>query len=343
MHTHQVFTKLIIILIGISCTAATQAEKITQFDKIYIFGDSLSDTGNIHAYTKTAHKLIPKIPIIPDVPYYNGRFSNGRNWADYLATALGADVDSKHNYRSMAFGGAWVETMKDSKQPFPPGLKLEISYYLNTSFLDKHKDKHLYVIWSGGNDYRKGRADTQTATDNVTNIIRKQITRLIKHHAKYFLIPNLPDLSETPFAYSSPMALQENLHELTQAHNQKLSNMINELKTQHPDVKFYSLDIYSALNEIVANPQQYGITNATTACYDSDPIQIPADVATAMKKIDIDIEKNLDLQVAYQVSQGQGHMCDNPDEHLFFDDLHPTTRAAELITQRALYALGSVS
>lgn len=38
-------------------------------DKIVVFGDSLSDTGNILTLTKTAKKAIPLIPLIPKDPH----------------------------------------------------------------------------------------------------------------------------------------------------------------------------------------------------------------------------------------------------------------------------------
>jgi phospholipase/lecithinase/hemolysin len=42
--------------------------------EIVVFGDSLSDTGNLFAYEKMMN--LPLLP--PSPPYYQGRFSNGR-------------------------------------------------------------------------------------------------------------------------------------------------------------------------------------------------------------------------------------------------------------------------
>ncbi|MDY6992457.1 MAG: SGNH/GDSL hydrolase family protein, partial [Pseudomonadota bacterium] len=41
---------------------------------IYVFGDSLSDKGNLFELTG----------LPPDPPYFNGRFSNGLLWSEYL-------------------------------------------------------------------------------------------------------------------------------------------------------------------------------------------------------------------------------------------------------------------
>jgi len=55
----------------------------TDFSNIVIFGDSLSDNGNLYAQTK---KLVPDAR-----QYYQGRFSNGPVWVEYLADTLQID------------------------------------------------------------------------------------------------------------------------------------------------------------------------------------------------------------------------------------------------------------
>src|SRR5690349_25159216 len=54
------------------------------YSEMVVFGDSLSDTGNVHA-ASTAQGLIPD----PPPPYFNGRLSNGPIWVDRLAERLG--------------------------------------------------------------------------------------------------------------------------------------------------------------------------------------------------------------------------------------------------------------
>ena len=65
------------------------------YDEIYVFGDSFSDTGNVFNATKGA--------IPPSPAYFNGRFSNGPVWVEYLAPQLGLTFDPSTNF---AFGGA---------------------------------------------------------------------------------------------------------------------------------------------------------------------------------------------------------------------------------------------
>src|SRR6266478_3795511 len=53
------------------------------FDAIYAFGDSLTDTGNKPA---------------PAPDYFQGRYSNGALWIEYLSTQLGLDYAAQNNF-----------------------------------------------------------------------------------------------------------------------------------------------------------------------------------------------------------------------------------------------------
>ncbi|MCC5606426.1 hypothetical protein LC612_06390 [Nostoc sp. CHAB 5834] len=57
------------------------------FTKFYVFGDSLSYTGNV--FTATNGLVAPATAIPQDAPYFQGRFSNDQVWVDYLENQLG--------------------------------------------------------------------------------------------------------------------------------------------------------------------------------------------------------------------------------------------------------------
>lgn len=87
-------TGLTLLSFGLS----TQAEAAS-FSQLYIFSDSLSDSGNIFNLTADLNQIPPELippgleipPVTPPVPPYDedGRFSNGLVWVDYLAEDLG--------------------------------------------------------------------------------------------------------------------------------------------------------------------------------------------------------------------------------------------------------------
>src|SRR5215475_10356647 len=73
------------------------------FANILVFGDSLSDIGNVSQATPFLTQ-----PKTPGPYYWNGRFSNGPVYAETLATGLGlpALVNSASGGTDYAYGGA---------------------------------------------------------------------------------------------------------------------------------------------------------------------------------------------------------------------------------------------
>ena len=172
------FRHIMTFIVMLTLSFSQSLHAIT-FDKIVVFGDSLSDTGNVFSFTSRMHKAVPLIPIVPkEPPYFQGRFTNGQIWIEDLAQMLSIPVDD------YAYGGAWVESVFDSKQPFPFSLGMQVNFYLVQSFRDADKDKHLYVIWVGSNDYVQGRKDVDYATTNTIATIKKQIQPDAGSHAK---------------------------------------------------------------------------------------------------------------------------------------------------------------
>lgn len=94
----------------------------TPFSRIIVFGDSLSDTGNLYLLSGG----------YPPAPYAEGRFSNGPIWVEYLAAALGMSLAPDDNY---AVGGATTghENFNDGLFGMTyPGLQHQIDAFLAT-------------------------------------------------------------------------------------------------------------------------------------------------------------------------------------------------------------------
>jgi hypothetical protein len=98
------------------------------YSSLYIFGDSLSDSGN------NAVVLAPNVtpvPIsgnsfIPTYPYASGRYTNGQTWAQTLASALGLNASpSLLGGTDYAFGGA--QTGPATPNALPNGLLIPLT------------------------------------------------------------------------------------------------------------------------------------------------------------------------------------------------------------------------
>ena len=329
-----------LVAIFIASFCIIQSVQAVQIDKIIVFGDSLSDNGNILSLTTKLHKVFTSVPIIPkSPPYYEGRFSNGLIWIDNVSTTLNVPL------LDYAYGGAWAEPLKDSRLMIPFGIGMQVNYYLVKAVIDRHKGDHLYVIWAGGNDYAEGREDADYATTNTVASIESQIDWLTYYGAKNILILNLPDLSVVPEVTDKGPDSVQQVQKLINMHNAKLEKMVAEQQAKHPDRKIIFADITPYFNEVYYHPEKYNIKNTTTACYTGEysyrKLMTDGEIIAA-KEHDIDIMHSPSLRTAYSVAKqadsGQDS-CQNPDEHMFWDRIHPTRVIHHLIALDALTIL----
>src|ERR1051326_2947310 len=90
------------------------------FDAIYAFGDSLTYTGNNPA---------------PAIGYFEGRYSNGPLWIEYLSGRLGLAYNPPNNHAER--GGETSSALSQVQQVTPP----------------TNAATSLFVVWAGGNDF----------------------------------------------------------------------------------------------------------------------------------------------------------------------------------------------
>ncbi len=245
----------------------------SDFKTIVAFGDSLTDNGNLHDLDPDKYA--------PAEQYYEGRFSNGPVWVDYLAEADYLNADLINN----AYGGA--QTSSDTK----PGLIQQVAAYTDASSLPTDA---LFTIWIGGNDFLDGSSDFKQSADNV----RTALDALATFGAKSILVLNLPDLGAIP--RNNADAQQSALATLiAESYNAELKETVDDFEADNPDISVYYMDIFALFEDIVADPETYGLSNVDSIC----PNFLIVD--------------NFDN-----------------DGYLFWDDIHPTTEAHEEIAVR---------
>jgi phospholipase/lecithinase/hemolysin len=324
--------------------SAQALQSVPPVNQVVFFGDSLTDNGNLY---KTFLKKIPKSP-----PYYEGRFANGPAWSDNLTQYFLV----KHNIPSLnyAVGGATVILRNPFSGFLPYNLSEEINHYLISHLFSK-KDQTLFIVWIGANDYLGGQPNVEQETTTVTNEIKSKIETLIKSGAKHFLILNLPDLAKTPRAELVPD--KQNLHDLTLAHNVKLGNVLLQLQSSHPDVTLKLFDTYATFDDMIQNTDKYNqkfhlhIKNVAESCWTGGYTLQKEDIsrlsnelnstliannstATATKTAEA-ILHSPTLFEAYKVNQAYESgivPCENPDDYLFWDQVHPTTITHQIIS-----------
>lgn len=324
---------------------ATQSYAIT-VDKIVVLGDSLSDNGNLFSLTSKAHKVIPMVPLIPKTPpYRDGHFSNGKVWVEHVAEEMNIPLVD------YAYGGSWVEPWwVTSKLKFPYNMGLQVDAYLLANIFDLHKANHLFILWSGANDYLDGRPDADAAVASVISHLKDNIDTLISYKARYFVLPNLPDISLTPeLKKRGPDAMAAASH-IIALHNAKLAELIAAEKADHPEVVFITINIDGYFKDVVANPEKYNLKNVTEPCYNGSYylngrlLSGNAELDAA-KTMNIDIANNTSLRIAYMngkaAENNQGMVCLQPEEYLFWDQIHPTHIAHVTMSKLAIDALNA--
>ncbi|PZR00484.1 MAG: hypothetical protein DI533_07930 [Cereibacter sphaeroides] len=237
------------------CVAGTaQAASTGGYSSIVIFGDSLSDTGNLYAATGGA---------IPAAPYVNGRFSNGPIWADDMIAAFNA----KGLFgASFAYGSANVIENGD----FIPDLGTQIGIF-ETNVPDAALgDNPLAAIWMGANDLFDALDTMDTAGVVATGVaaaagVAQGIAALAAGGITDFVVLNLPDLALTPAYAMFQTDKAAAAHAGSVAFNTALAGQLDLLRAGGLNIT--GVDIFSLFNDLHANPSQYGLSGNFAPCY----------------------------------------------------------------------------
>ncbi len=239
------------VLVALMIGGLSQAALAGPFSQLVVFGDSLSDNGNLYAASGGTDPLSP--------PYYNGRFSNGPVWSDVVQSRTGVTVQ---NY---AYGGATSGT-DNVASSFPgqyPGLQQQIQSFAlaNAAVADPNA---LYVVWAGSNDFifldpGAGPAAVAALVEEVITNIIVAVGSLKAMGAQNIVVGMLPDLGLTPRAQD--LGVGAALTELSATVNAGLASILPMVVG---DVDFF--DAFAALNNIVGNAAAFGFTNVSDAC-----------------------------------------------------------------------------
>lgn len=218
------------------------------FSELIVFGDSLSDIGNVDTAT---------LGIQPGSHYFAGRFSNGPAYSELLANALGVGplIPSIEGGGNFAHGAA-----QTSGTGFFTGLVVDdvddqVDDFLARGPIDPDA---LLVVLAGANDFFFGQTNTSVPVNNLV----EDIQRLIAAQATNLLVMNIPLLGTTP-RFNSNAAEAAFMNSLSIDFNTQLATALDNLELAHPHVDFFRLDVAELISDGIANPAAYGLTNVT--------------------------------------------------------------------------------
>ena len=246
----------------LTCAAfEAAAGTVNRYSSLWVFGDSLSDPGNLYAATGD------KIPESP--PYFEGRRSNGPVWAEYLTADFDARGLAAANF---AYALANALPNDDVAQGLPfqvPDLPDQIAEFALTS-RDRLGTAPIASLWFGSNDIFQQMAvnpdpvAVATTAARAANAVAEGVTALAGFGIEDFLVFNLPALEKTPqFTLLRPEAAP--LAKIgSDTFNATLADRIAELSAT--GLRVGTLDMHAAFDDLIAHPRKYGLTNATDPC-----------------------------------------------------------------------------
>ncbi len=307
----RMFMTMVMMLLWQSSAGVTAAGAYT---RIVAFGDSLVDPGN--AFTLLHTSAVPPFEPVPSAPYARGghHFSNGATWVEQLGASLGLNpspgpaLQVPLVFSNYAVGGSRARAVG------PVHLTTQVDRFL-ADFGGIAPNDALYVIHIGGDDLRDALVALETDASGATSMailgeavsaIQANIGALALAGAHTFLVPNGPDLSLVPEVRLAGPAAQAAGQFLAASFNTLLEAMLNGLE-EPLGVKFFRLDIFDLIHEIVAAPVAFGLTEVEEPCI------------TPLTRV--------------------SPFCSQPDGFLFWDAIHPTRVGHGIITSRALAVL----
>ena len=279
------------------------------YDRLYVFGDSLLDSGNLYALTG-----------VPTSPPYAQRFTDGPTAIEYYASNTGLSLTYSANPNAapaqslnFAVSGALTDTRNNiAAVNGTTGLVNQVADFgarTQAGTVSFDPATTLFFVEGGGNDILRSvyfGDDPNTLVDRATANVRDQIGVLVSLGAQHVALATYSDLSYLPTGRASSAEQAALLGSLSTGLSAAYVALAAELRgATGRDV--FGVDFGGLYNTVYANPGAYGFTNGTDSC--ADPIITPTSV------------------------------CSNPASYVYWDRLHPTTAVHRIVGEGLTAAL----
>ncbi|XP_060219142.1 acetylajmalan esterase-like [Lycium barbarum] len=345
---------LVIVMVKIS--DALQVQKLQKpglmncrFDKIYQFGDSISDTGNcIRESLCGAHSSCTRTPYGMNFFHKEatGRCSNGMLIIDFIALESGLPLlnpykDQNANFRHGANFAVAGATALSAPVMAEKKIAMSItnsSLSVQLDWMSSHLEttcstdcptklkKSLFLVGEiGGNELNYGLSQGKTMDElrsmvpDVVQTIILGVKRVIGFGATRIVVPgNFPKgcgpAFLTLFMTNKSTAYDEyhclkDLNNLTIFYNHHLQQAIDELKKEYPNITLIYGDYYNAF--------MWLLQNAVTLGFDKNSLQ----------KACCGIGGDYNYDISKKCSAPGVPVCVDPSTHISWDGVHLTQAA----------------
>jgi len=250
------------LLLGLSVCPAKAG-----FTSLYIFGDGVS--------------TITNNPAAGSLPYYGLRRSNGRVWIELLAQELNltnnfwySNSPANHlTYTNLSASSTnWSYSGNDWSfyGDYSSLLVTDVSNFVAPP--DASND--LFIVWVNDADFVNdmGTIYPSYGTNIMqwTNAINQSLTNHWQaitnlYYAKgvrTLVMPNAVDITEIPYYDTYPAANKIFIRQMVTNFNTAFTSTLSNAMVSCPGLQIYEPDFFSLLDNILANPASYGVTNA---------------------------------------------------------------------------------
>ncbi|KAJ1644759.1 hypothetical protein J3B02_001480 [Coemansia erecta] len=264
------------------------AAPISTSPNLIVFGNSLSDIGNTASLTHTQ-------------AYWEGRYSNSYVWNEYTAKLLGMNLVNN------AYGGA---TSNNDLSPATsgsisiPSFHDQVVAWLkdNPSPSQYNLDNDVIEVEIGGNDvlYRVsqlllGTVDVNDFASKLSASIAADVQLLVDAGYRNINLWNLPAVDKTPSI--TGLGAGALVKPVIAALNAAVKSAVEDVAAKSNASGIHVFDLNSLMGIALQSNvlAALGITDVTDACFTQD-------------------------------ANGTTYVCPNPDEHFFYDGVHPASR-----------------
>jgi outer membrane lipase/esterase len=283
-----------------AATALATAASAQAYNRLVVFGDSLSDNGNLFLASGGTQP--------PASLYFQGRFSNGPVFTELLgfnAARFNGPVTGSINY---AYGGSRT----DNVVAFPPGMRQQLTTYTTAGGTFRSGD--LVSVLGGANNIFQSLgafavlppASQGNPTGFMDPTIRAAVADInflvgdiASRGAGTVLVTNLPRLGLTPQFRPTPLAALADYS--GSQFNSQLQTALLTLAPTRPGTNIILFDLAKVSDVLAANPGRFGLSDVTNQCLNTTT----------------------------------GAVCSNPDSFLYWDGVHPTAAGHRLIATLA--------
>ena len=308
--------------LALACTTAAQAGPYTAE---YVFGDSLSDNGNLaEAYYRQN---------FPNPPSYHDSFTNGPVAAEVLAGRLGLSltpslfVTGFQDVFNLFGGAAYVPgtnyavagATAAATPAFGgiPGANLTQQVAAYSAYKSFTADPNaLYFVLAGGNDVRQAALNNLGTSAVLAGVAAEvgAVQTLIAEGARNILVVNVPNVGVIPeFTQDNPSAAAA-ATTYSQQFDLALASGLAGL-TRPTGTKLNLFDLYAFNTNVAANAGAYGITDTTDRCFTNTPLTPMATPACGINGANI-------------------------DQYFYWDAIHPTGKVQALAGNALAAVLG---